>query len=420
MMAPSTRRSARIRATAEQDLPSESAAQMSAEEPVRSRRRKTPASRKGEEQKASKQSEKSDEAGSRSASPAPKRRRRKGAAKVSDSQETQLSSQLESQVGSDEPASQWQSQSQSKDKVPKPKPAAKKPKWPLYPDDHADKPYGIPQGVLRFVSWNVASLRSVVKNGHFQKYIADEKPHILCLQETKMTEAALEEMSDDAMTGYDAYWNHSERKGYSGVAVFIREDFSDTDVKVEKVETGMGDDTADSEGRVLAVHLSNNITLVNAYVPNSGGKLARLDYRTKTFEPKMRNYLNSIAEKRDIIYTGDLNVAHEEKDIHNSKGNQKSAGHTPEERAAFGDFLESGNGWIDVYRNRYEGYSGYTYYSRRFGTKMRNEGKGWRLDYFVMNKRAYGDVVADCFVRPEVEGSDHFPLILDCRLPEKS
>lgn len=293
----------------------------------------------------------------------------------------------------------------------KPKPAQP----PTYPPDMS-RPYDTNRESLRIVTWNVASLRSVMRNGSFMSYLNREKPDMLCVQETKMTDEAMSEIDD--FEGYDVHWNHSKRKGYSGVAVFVRKDLDRLGVSVSKVEHGCGEKVADTEGRVTTLYLSNEVALVNAYVPNSGGKLARLGYRTEEFEPAMRAYLNKLAEKWSVVYTGDLNVAHEVIDIHNSKGNQKSAGHTPEERTAFGEFLKSGVGWADSWRRRHPEFSGYTYYSRRFGDRLKRDGKGWRLDYFVIDEKSFQiGVVNDLFVRPEVEGSDHYPLVIDYKLP---
>ncbi|CAN8076380.1 unnamed protein product [Agarophyton chilense] len=290
----------------------------------------------------------------------------------------------------------------------------------IYPEDHKSRSYAIPSGILRVVTWNVASYRSVLKSGAFQKYLDMEKPHVLCLQETKMTEEAMDGIPD--VEGYDTHWNHSTtKKGYSGVAVFINSNIRSLGLILERVEKGMGDEVADTEGRVLSMFFNNRLAIINSYVPNSGGKLARLDYRTTTFEPKMRDFLNKTAESWNVVYCGDLNVAHEEIDIHDSKGNKKSAGHTPEERKEFGHLLHSGMGWIDSWRTLYEEYPGYTYYSRRFGTRLREAGKGWRLDYHLIDSKSFKvGVVRDCFVRPGVDGSDHYPLVLDYHISNKS
>lgn len=227
-----------------------------------------------------------------------------------------------------------------------------------------------------------------------------------------MTDAAVANVPE--LTGYDIHWNHSQKKGYSGVAILVSNDVSRLGLTVERIVPGMGDDIADAEGRVLTAYLTCGLAVVNAYVPNSGGKLARLPYRTETFEPRMRSFVNELAAKYSVLYCGDLNVAHEVIDIHNSKGNQKNAGHTPQERGQFGMLLKSGAGWVDCWRRLYNDYSGYTFYSRRFGPRLKNDKKGWRLDYHVIDKKSFDkDIVHDCFVRPNVDGSDHYPLVVD-------
>lgn len=287
---------------------------------------------------------------------------------------------------------------------------------PIYPPQHADVPYApVPAHVTRLVSWNVTSFRSIAKSGVLQAYLAREAPHVLLLQETKMTPEAVEKQFEP-LEGYSVHWFHSERKGYSGVAAVVRADFTGS---VDGVDRGMGDEMADSEGRVLTLRLrtagDKQWRIVVAYVPNAGGKLARLDYRTTVFEPALRDFLQGLVnDAGPVVYCGDLNVAHREIDIHNSKGNAKSAGHTPQEREQFGKLLEHGDKWVDCYRHLYEDFPGYTYYSKRFGDRMKLTGKGWRLDYFLLDSATHHKkCVIDCFVRQDVEGSDHYPLVLD-------
>lgn len=288
----------------------------------------------------------------------------------------------------------------------------------IYPVHHSDMPFEKSKcgpSALRLVTWNVVSIRSIMRSEALQKYVLLERPHILCVQETKLSAATEEQF--DGLPGYNVYWYHSERKGYSGVAAFVREDGPD----LERVTRGIGDTTADAEGRVLTLLLASGLRIVVAYVPNAGGKLERLPYRTETFEPAMRKYLAEQAALGSVVYCGDLNVAHEEIDIHNSKGNVKSAGHTPQEREQFGILLQHSPTWVDCYRDLYPSHPGYTYYSRRFGTRLKEQGKGWRLDYFLLDRATYNkNPVIDCFVRPQINGSDHYPLVIDLDLSRLS
>lgn len=283
----------------------------------------------------------------------------------------------------------------------------------IYPPLHADIPFNrADPDRLRVVSWNVTSFRSVLRAGTLTRYVEEDFPHILCVQETKMTSEAESELPP--IPGYVAHWYHSDRKGYSGVAVIIRADLPRLLNGPYTISRGIGDAMADSEGRVLSVFLPSSVCIVNAYVPNSGAKLNRLQYRTTVFEPAVRDYLSNLAEKYNVIYCGDLNVAHQELDIHDSKRNSKSAGHTPEERSQFGTLLNCSPTWIDLYRALHPSFPGYTYYSRRFGPRMYQQGKGWRLDYFVLDSRLFQSGIAEtCFVRHNITGSDHYPLVMD-------
>lgn len=291
----------------------------------------------------------------------------------------------------------------------------KKAKIPVaepHPDEYiettCDKPWGsCDSTLLKVVTWNITSARTMYKNGQLLSYIEREQPDLLLVQETKLTEVAAKELTEIA--GYDVHWNHSTaKKGYSGVGIFIsRQLLADKNVSVDSVTPGMGEDEADGEGRVLTAVLSNNLTVVNAYVPNAGGKLKRLEYRTETWEPAMRKFLGDL--DGPVIYSGDLNCAHNEIDIHNSKGNQKSSGHTPEERKEFSNMLA--DGWSDVLREKYPHKRTYTYYSKRFGDRMQRENKGWRLDYHLANQPAVARV-EDIFTRFDQGGSDHLPHVL--------
>lgn len=281
-----------------------------------------------------------------------------------------------------------------------------------------DVPYGTSEkGVLKVVSWNVCSFRSIIKSGALQAYLKLEMPDVACFQETKLHDAIVAADDFVQFEDYDIHWHHCVvKKGYSGVATFVRKDLATRKgVSVEAIVPGIGEDESDREGRIQTISLSCGIAIVNAYVPNSGSKLARLQYRTEKFEPAMREFLQECASKHTagVLYCGDLNVAHHPIDIHNSKGNLKSAGHTPAERAEFSKLLEAG--WVDILRELYPEKRAYTYFSKRFGPRMKAERKGWRLDMFVANQKAF-ERVLDSFIRYEENGSDHCPVAVKLRI----
>ena len=191
--------------------------------------------------------------------------------------------------------------------------------------------------MLKFISWNVNSLRACYDKGFadaFNRLEAD----FFCLQETKMQEGQL----DVQFEGYQSYWNYAEKKGYSGTAIFSK-------VKPLSVTYGLGIEEHDHEGRVITLELESYY-LITVYTPNSQEELRRLDYRMK-WDDDFRAYLKKLEEKKPVIVCGDLNVAHKEIDLKNPKTNRKNAGFTDEERAKFTTLLESG--FTDTFRYFY-------------------------------------------------------------------
>lgn len=247
----------------------------------------------------------------------------------------------------------------------------------------------------KFISWNVNGLRAAVKNGFpeaFQKLNAD----IFCLQETKLQEGQI----DISLPGYHQYWNYAEKKGYSGTALFTKEE-------PLSVTYGMGIPEHDHEGRVITAEFPVFYVLT-VYVPNSQGELKRLPYRMD-WEDAWRQYILSLEEKKPVIYCGDLNVAHEEIDIKNPSTNHHNAGFTDEERAKFSRLLASG--YIDSFRYLHpEDRDRYSWWSYRM--KAREKNVGWRIDYFVVSEKLK-DHIKGAEIHDEIYGSDHCPVELD-------
>ena len=198
--------------------------------------------------------------------------------------------------------------------------------------------------------------------------------------------------------GYQSYWNYADKKGYSGTAVYTRH-------TPLAVTYGIGVDEHDHEGRVVTLEMEQ-FFLVCCYTPNSQDGLKRLDYRM-TWERDFRQYLKRLDERKPVILCGDLNVAHEEIDLKNPKSNRQNAGFTDEERAAFGQLLDSG--FRDTFRTLYPEQVTYSWWSYRFQARQKNA--GWRIDYFVVSDRLR-DRVADASIHPDILGSDHCPVEL--------
>ena len=249
--------------------------------------------------------------------------------------------------------------------------------------------------MTRLISWNVNGLRAVVGKDFveiFKKLDAD----FFCLQETKMQAGQL----DLEFDGYRSYWNYAEKKGYSGTAIYTRQE-------PLKVTLGLGIDEHDHEGRVITLEMEK-FYLVNVYVPNSQDGLKRLDYRMR-WEDDFRAYLLKLNGKKPVIVCGDLNVAHKEIDLKNPKTNRKNAGFTDEEREKMTKLLDAG--FTDSWRFFNPDVEGvYSWWSYRFRAREKNA--GWRIDYFLVSNDAR-DKMADAKIHTEILGSDHCPVELD-------
>ena len=246
---------------------------------------------------------------------------------------------------------------------------------------------------MKLVSWNVNGFRAVLGKGFaeiFDSFDAD----IFCLQETKMQPGQAEFSPE----GYHQYWHSAIKKGYSGTAVFTRRE-------PISVAYGLGEKHLD-EGRVITLEF-DEFYFVCAYVPNAQDELRRIAYRME-FEDDMRAYLSSLDEKKPVIYTGDLNVAHNEIDLKNPKMNIGNPGFSYEERGKFGELLSAG--FIDSFRELYPEEQKYSWWSYRAGARAKNV--GWRIDYFVTSARLLENI-KDSKIHNEVFGSDHCPVSLE-------
>ncbi|MBQ9560163.1 MAG: exodeoxyribonuclease III [Bacteroidaceae bacterium] len=252
---------------------------------------------------------------------------------------------------------------------------------------------------MKFISWNVNGLRAVIGKG-FSESIEALDADFICLQETKLQEANLTELSSifpPLPTFPHCYWNHAEKKGYSGTAIFTKH-------VPMSVRYGIGIDEHDHEGRVITLEY-DHFFLVCCYTPNSQDGLRRLDYRMK-WEDDFRLYLLALDRQKPVVLCGDLNVAHEEIDLKNPKSNRKNAGFTDEEREKMTTLLQSG--FIDTFRHFYPTQEGaYSWWSYRFHAREKNA--GWRIDYFIVSKRLE-EQLCSASIHTEIFGSDHCPV----------
>jgi exodeoxyribonuclease-3 len=247
----------------------------------------------------------------------------------------------------------------------------------------------------KLLCWNVNGIRAVRGKG-FLDWFYKESPDILCLQETK---AHLDQLDADLKEpdGYHTYWNYPERKGYSGVAIFTREE-------PLNIRYDMGETELVLEGRVIVAEYPE-FTLMNIYFPNGKKDQERLDYKM-TFYDVFLQHADTLKEAgRKLVVCGDLNTAHNEIDLARPKENSKISGFLPEERAWMDRFVA--HGYIDTFRHFNKEPNQYTWWDLKSGARERNV--GWRLDYFFVSENLLPSV-ARAFIMPDVMGSDHCPV----------
>ena len=250
---------------------------------------------------------------------------------------------------------------------------------------------------MKLISWNVNGLRAIMGK-NFMEFFTAADADIFCLQETKLQAGQIEM----ELPGYHQYWNYAEKKGYSGTAIFTKQEPID-------VRYGIDIEEHDKEGRVITLEFAD-FYMVDVYTPNSQNELARLDYRM-TWEDAFRDYLCELRKTKPVIVTGDMNVAHKEIDLKNPKTNRRNAGFTDEERGKMTALLDSG--FIDTFRYFYPDMTEvYSWWSYRFKARERNS--GWRIDYFLVSEELK-DRLEDAKIHTEVTGSDHCPVELDLK-----
>ena len=248
---------------------------------------------------------------------------------------------------------------------------------------------------MKFISWNVNGLRACVQKG-FLDFFTSIDADFFCIQESKLQAGQI----DLDLPGYHQYWNYAEKKGYSGTAIFAKNE-------PLSVSYGIGIEEHDREGRVITLEY-DNFYLVTCYTPNSQNELKRLPYRMQ-WDDDFREYLKTLDAKKPVVLCGDLNVAHNEIDLKNPKTNRKNAGFSDEERAKMTELL--GSGFTDTFRYFYPDAEGiYSWWSYRF--KAREKNAGWRIDYFITSKRI-NDKLKKAAIHTDVLGSDHCPVEVD-------
>jgi exodeoxyribonuclease-3 len=259
---------------------------------------------------------------------------------------------------------------------------------------------------MKIIAWNVNGIRSLLKTDNLDKLINDEDPDIFCMGETKIScpyTATDEEIIKKFPHFKFRYWSPCKTKGgYSGTAIFCKK-------QPLSVNYGLKHNNVDidDEGRVITVEYKAYY-LLHVYTPNSGQLLARLDWRTTVWDRAFENFISELQKTKPVIICGDLNVAHNAIDLKNPKINLRSAGYTIEERESFNKILLNNN-LLDTFRDLYPTKILYSYWS--YMRKSREKNSGWRIDYFLIDKRLKKKL-KDSGILTHVLGSDHAPVIL--------
>ena len=248
---------------------------------------------------------------------------------------------------------------------------------------------------MKLISWNVNGIRACIGKGFEESFHALDAD-IFCLQETKCQGGQV----NLALPGYHQYWNYANRRGYSGTAVFTKEE-------PMSVTYGLGIEEHDKEGRVITLEY-DKFYLVTVYTPNSQSELRRLEYRMQ-WDDAFREFVCSLDRHKPVVICGDMNVAATEIDLKNPKRNVGNPGFSPEERAKFQELLHAG--FTDTFRALHpDERDAYSWWSYRFHARENNA--GWRIDYFLCSDRA-AEKIERAGIRSDIYGSDHCPVELE-------
>lgn len=265
---------------------------------------------------------------------------------------------------------------------------------------------------MTLFSWNVNGIRAALRKGDFTKFIDEYKPDILCLQETKAERGQVE----IDLAGYNEYWNSADKKGYSGTAIFSKEQAlsivngfpEDIAKKYNLIDAH--DRDSSTEGRVITAEFEK-FYVVTVYTPNSKDDLSRIPLRHEHWDPAFLAYCKELEKKKPVIFCGDLNVAHTADDLARPKPNEGKKGYTVEERQGFTNFEKAG--FVDTFRKFTKGNGHYSWWSHWGNARANNV--GWRIDYIMVSKNL-APKVGEAKILANVMGSDHCPISIKFEL----
>ena len=256
---------------------------------------------------------------------------------------------------------------------------------------------------MRIISANVNGIRSATTKG-FLNWLDVINADIVCLQELKAhaTDLTSAMQNPAGMTGY---FHHAEKKGYSGVGIYTKKTPDDLII-------GLGNSDFDREGRYIEARFNNNLTVISLYLPSGSSSEERQQVKFAFMEYFFPHLQTLLQRGEEIIICGDWNIAHQEIDLKNWKGNVKNSGFLPEERAWITDVFNAG--WVDVYRHLYHDIPGYTWWSQRGQAYTKDV--GWRIDYHIATP-TIAQTATTAHIYKDEKFSDHAPLMIDYNYP---
>jgi exodeoxyribonuclease III len=252
---------------------------------------------------------------------------------------------------------------------------------------------------MRIISVNLNGIRSAARKG-FYEWLAQQDTDIVCLQELKSQAA---DMTGQMLMpqGYHGYFHYAEKKGYSGVGVYCRE-------QPQRVMVGLGIAEFDAEGRYLCADFAN-LSVVSLYLPSGSSGEERQTVKFKFMAAFMPHLRELRASGREVVICGDWNIAHKEIDLKNWRENKKNSGFLPEERAWLTELFDE-VGFVDVFRLVHSELEAYTWWSNRGQAWAKNV--GWRIDYQIATPGIAARAEAASIYKAQ-RFSDHAPLIID-------
>ena len=252
--------------------------------------------------------------------------------------------------------------------------------------------------MTKIISYNLNGVRSALSKG-LDEWLKAANADIVCFQEIKANPEQFDTSIFEQL-GYKHYWYPAVKKGYSGVAILTRRE-------PKLITCGMGIEKYDNEGRMIRVDF-DDFSVISVYHPSGTSGDERQDFKMQWLDD-FEKYINELTKSiPNLIISGDYNICHREIDIHDPKGNAKSSGFLPEERAWIDSFIKSG--YIDTFRFFNDGPHNYSWWSYRANARANN--KGWRIDYHMTTK-AMESRLKRALILPEAKHSDHCPIVLE-------